>query len=245
MHCIGHRGLPLLFPENTVPSFLAALEAGADGVELDIRLTRDNEVVVMHDSTLDRTTNATGPIRAMNYSDLKKVKAINTYLGLEEYSMEGNVDLPQMSAPIPKLEDVFKVLLKYPRVTCIIDIKWDNPLSIMIHLTKILQNYQELHHRLTLGVWSILFVPFLPKLPVKRSFIGSSWILGMMMCPFVDTMSLDKDMILNNLKLTQCLRKIRTVTTWTPDTVKDLKKLQGMVDGVISDFVPLAIEVMK
>src|SRR5690242_5310615 len=55
--CIGHRGLPHVYPENTVASLKAAIHAGADAVESDVRLTSDGEVVMMHDLTLDRTTN--------------------------------------------------------------------------------------------------------------------------------------------------------------------------------------------
>ncbi len=56
---IGHRGFCAAAPENTLPSFKLALAAGADMVELDYHHTRDNELVVIHDDTLDRTTSAT------------------------------------------------------------------------------------------------------------------------------------------------------------------------------------------
>ena len=53
---MGHRGFQARYPENTMVSFLAAVDAGAQFVELDVTLTRDNQVVVMHDDTVDRTT---------------------------------------------------------------------------------------------------------------------------------------------------------------------------------------------
>jgi len=56
---IGHRGLPARYPENTLPSFLAAMAAGADGLESDLRLSADGVIMLMHDATLDRTTNCT------------------------------------------------------------------------------------------------------------------------------------------------------------------------------------------
>jgi glycerophosphoryl diester phosphodiesterase len=55
---IGHRGFAHLAPENTLPSFKLALEAGADVVELDCRQTRDGQLIVFHDGHLDRTTDA-------------------------------------------------------------------------------------------------------------------------------------------------------------------------------------------
>ena len=53
---IGHRGIPTLAPENTLESFRLAFDQGADIVEMDVRLSRDNQVVVIHDRDLKRTT---------------------------------------------------------------------------------------------------------------------------------------------------------------------------------------------
>ncbi len=57
----GHRGaMGYAPPENTLPSFRMAIDMGVDGVELDVHMTRDGEVVVIHDFTVDRTTNGRG-----------------------------------------------------------------------------------------------------------------------------------------------------------------------------------------
>ena len=53
---IGHRGTSRNYPENTLLAFLKALEIGVDEIELDLDFTRDERVVIMHDSTVDRTT---------------------------------------------------------------------------------------------------------------------------------------------------------------------------------------------
>ena len=63
---IAHRGASGEFPENTLPAFSAAIEAGAQMCELDVQLTRDAAAVVIHDENVDRTTDATGPVAAMN-----------------------------------------------------------------------------------------------------------------------------------------------------------------------------------
>ena len=55
---IGHRGYPARYPENTLASFEGAMQAGCDMIELDVTLTKDRKVVVIHDDTLDRTTTA-------------------------------------------------------------------------------------------------------------------------------------------------------------------------------------------
>src|SRR5690606_31552997 len=59
---LAHRGYSAKAPENTMAAFELALAVGADGIELDVHMTRDGEIVVIHDDTLDRTTNGKGPV---------------------------------------------------------------------------------------------------------------------------------------------------------------------------------------
>jgi glycerophosphoryl diester phosphodiesterase len=59
---IAHRGASGTFPENTLSAFRAAIDAGADMCELDVQLTRDGNVVVIHDDTVDRTTDGKGEV---------------------------------------------------------------------------------------------------------------------------------------------------------------------------------------
>ena len=59
---IAHRGFSGKYPENTMLAFRKALETGCDGIELDVHLSRDGVPVVIHDETLDRTTDASGPV---------------------------------------------------------------------------------------------------------------------------------------------------------------------------------------
>ena len=68
---IAHRGDHAAAPENTIAAFKQAVEVGADGVELDVQLTSDGEVVVMHDQTLERTTTGKGMVRAHTFSKLR------------------------------------------------------------------------------------------------------------------------------------------------------------------------------
>jgi len=68
---IAHRGSSARAPENTLAAFRAALEDGADGVELDARLTADGMVVVMHDDDVARTTNGTGHVSEMSFEQLR------------------------------------------------------------------------------------------------------------------------------------------------------------------------------
>jgi glycerophosphoryl diester phosphodiesterase len=72
---IGHRGAAAHAPENTLPSFRRAIELGAEALELDVQLARDGAVMVFHDPTLDRTTDAIGPIGARTRAELRTVDA--------------------------------------------------------------------------------------------------------------------------------------------------------------------------
>jgi len=72
---VGHRGAPSLAPENTIPSFLKAIEGGADFVEFDVRRTIDDEPVVIHDGTVDRTTDSKGVVSEFTLRELKKLDA--------------------------------------------------------------------------------------------------------------------------------------------------------------------------
>jgi len=98
MEIWGHRGAYDHAPENTLTGFQMAADMGADGVELDIQLTRDREVVVIHDETVDRTSNGQGCVKDFTLSELKKLN-FNKRGITEPLFME-----------IPTLSEVFKLL---------------------------------------------------------------------------------------------------------------------------------------
>lgn len=70
---IGHRGARAYEPENTLLSFKKALELGVDAVELDVRRTKDGEIVVIHDAKVDRTTNGKGPVSELTLREIKQL----------------------------------------------------------------------------------------------------------------------------------------------------------------------------
>jgi len=72
---IAHRGASDRYPENTLLAFESALKAGADAVECDVHLTADGEVVVIHDETVDRTTNGHGEVAALTLEELRQLDA--------------------------------------------------------------------------------------------------------------------------------------------------------------------------
>ncbi len=72
---VGHRGARNAEPENTLLSFRKGIGLGVDYVECDVRLTKDGELVAMHDSTLERTTNGTGEVEGKSLAELKELDA--------------------------------------------------------------------------------------------------------------------------------------------------------------------------
>ena len=71
----AHRGSSIYAPENTLAAFTRALEQGADGIELDVKLSADGEVVVIHDQTVDRTTNGRGRVNHLKLHQLRELDA--------------------------------------------------------------------------------------------------------------------------------------------------------------------------
>lgn len=86
----AHRGFSALYPENTMPAFQKAAETGAEGIELDVQLTKDHEVVVIHDETVNRTTDGAGYVKDFTLSQLKKLNAGHKKTGFQ------NVTIPSL-----------------------------------------------------------------------------------------------------------------------------------------------------
>ncbi len=71
----GHRGAPAEYPENTLAGFRRAVELGVEGIELDVHLSKDGVPVVLHDETVDRTTNGSGAVADMTVEELQALDA--------------------------------------------------------------------------------------------------------------------------------------------------------------------------
>lgn len=92
----AHRGASAEAPANTLAAFLLAGELGADGVELDVHLSQDEELVVIHDFTLEATTNGHGPVQSKTLAELKELDAGSwfdpAFAGLEIPTLQEVVD---------------------------------------------------------------------------------------------------------------------------------------------------------
>ena len=95
---LAHRGDMAHAPENTLPSFQMAVQKGADGVELDAKLTADGHVIVIHDPTLDRTTDGSGRVASSTLESVRKIDAGSWFSDVFR------------GAQVPLLEEVFETV---------------------------------------------------------------------------------------------------------------------------------------
>lgn len=126
----AHRGFSGRYPENTMLAFQKALEAGCEGIEFDVHLTKDGKLVIIHDEAIDRTSNRHGLVKDMTYEELCQVDFSYRWAGqvpfqkiptLEEYfelvkdrNILSNIELKTGVYEYPGIEQaVYDLILKY------------------------------------------------------------------------------------------------------------------------------------
>jgi glycerophosphoryl diester phosphodiesterase len=97
---VGHRGARAYEPENTLRSFNKAIELGVDAIELDVRKTKDNEIIVMHDADVKRTTNGEGLVRDLTLEEIKNLTS------------EKNEKIPTLEEALDSLNRKVKVFIE-------------------------------------------------------------------------------------------------------------------------------------
>ena len=85
MKVMAHRGYSGAYPENTMLSFRKAAEVGTDGIELDVQLTRDEKIVVIHDEWLERVSDGKGWVRDHTLKELREYNFNRTFLFFSSY----------------------------------------------------------------------------------------------------------------------------------------------------------------
>lgn len=108
---IAHRGSRLLWPENTMVAFQGAVSLGFRWLETDLHLASDGEVMCIHDDTVDRTTDGTGPVASLTRRELERLDAGRAMTGFEG-----------AGHGVPGLDEV---LLSFPDVNLVVDLKQD------------------------------------------------------------------------------------------------------------------------
>ncbi|MDP8979636.1 MAG: glycerophosphodiester phosphodiesterase family protein [Acidobacteriota bacterium] len=133
---IAHRGEHLHHAENTLPAFQAAIDLGADYIELDVRTTKDGKLILMHDSTVDRTTNGKGQVAEMTFAEIHALR------------IRGGSEVPTLE--VPSLDDALS--LARHKIGVYVDCKKIAPRD----LVDALERHDMLDRSVIYGGWDFL-----------------------------------------------------------------------------------------
>ncbi|MCF8464238.1 MAG: hypothetical protein K9G41_05330 [Flavobacteriales bacterium] len=241
----AHRGASGYAPENTLSSVKKALEIGVDRLEIDVQQTADGVVILLHDKTLNRTTNAKGKVGAMTYVELKKVSANANFEA--EFSIE----------PIPTLEQVFELL--DGNTEFVIEIKAGNKTypGIEDNVAALIKKYKAekwaLVHSFNDKVLKHLHKHH-PTIRLQKLFVSYS--TGVMLDFKLHTVKLSKYEYVEgfgvskggvNSKLVEEIHSLgKIVHVWTVNNEEDMTEMIDLgVDGLISNYPDKAKEIVS
>lgn len=238
MKNFAHRGFCGKYPENTMLAFRKALEAGVDGIELDVQLTKDGHVVIIHDETVNRTTNGTGLVVEYLLEDLQKLDASSIFAGQMGFN------------PIPTLREYFE-LVKDSRIVTNIELKTGvNQYPGME--AKVLELIREfkLEDRIIISSFNHHSVMRMKAMAPELvyGFLADTWILDAgaytksydVPCyhPSVNMMTQE---IVDELKANG-----RVINVWTVNKEEQIRDLYKKgIDCVIGNFPDLTAKVLK
>lgn len=230
MKIIAHRGASFYEPENTIRAIKRAIEMQADYVEVDVRRSKDGELVIMHDANIDRTTNGSGFVKDKTVSELKKLDA--GYQNLQFWNRKNEI-FAGHGEEIPTLEEVIDFVKN--KVGLIIEIKEPGTENEIIEKIKqnniknvilasfyheTLKNVSKLDHGLDTG---IIFVGQ-PVNVHKLAFDANASII------FPSYKYMNENMV------KQAKGHELTVYTWAIDDPKIFKRFAEMgVDGIVTN----------
>lgn len=212
---IGHRGAKGYEPENTLVSFEKAIDLKVDGIELDVHLNSDGEIIVIHDETIDRTTSGTGFVHQFTALDLKKfgVPKLIDVLDLANQKCFVNIELKGGGTAKPVVAVMELYILKK-------NWTYDNFLVSSFDW-KMLEEVQHLNPKIRIGV--------LTESSIEGALAFAKKINAFSIHP--DYALLSKE----NVALMQ--EKGFEVYPWTVNSTEDIQKIKSFnVNGIISDF---------
>jgi glycerophosphoryl diester phosphodiesterase len=234
----AHRGASAYAPENTLPAFQLALDQDADGIELDVTLSADNQIVVIHDATIDRTTNGNGKVKRMSYAAIRQFDA-GRWFG-EAFT----------GTHIPTLDEVLSLV--GDRIITNIEIK-----PFYFPMRKLANRVAEAVRQHGLEN-SVIFSSFNPRALVTIHKLLPSAAVGFLLMPgslgtlakslfgkSVPYRSLHPHYSAVTPEMIQDAREKGTkIFAYTINHVKDMRYLFDMgIDGIITNDPPLAIRV--
>ena len=234
----AHRGASAHAPENTLAAFELALAQGAEGIELDAKLSADGHVVVIHDATVDRTTDGHGRVKDMSLADLRSLGAGLFFA--EKYRGE----------KVPTLEEVFEALGK--RIFINVELtNYNTPGDHLVESVCMLVKKFELQKRV---LFSSFFASNLSKarglLPeVPRGLLAFNGLLGAWARSFGFAFGRYQALHPNLKDVTpQQVQRVhrleRRVHVWTVNAAEDMRRLFDWgVDAIFTDDPQLAVQV--
>ena len=234
----AHRGASAHAPENTLAAFELALAQGADGIELDAKLSADGHVVVIHDATVDRTTDGQGRVKDMSLAELRSLDAGGFFA--EQYRRE----------KVPTLEEVFEALGKRMFVNVELT-NYNTPGDHLVESVCMLVKKCGLQKQV---LFSSFFASNLSKarglLPeVPRGLLAFNGLLGVWARSFGFAFGRYQALHPNLKDVTpQQVQRVhrlkRRVHVWTVNTAEDMRRLFNWdVDGIFTDDPQLAVQV--
>jgi glycerophosphoryl diester phosphodiesterase len=240
---IGHRGGGGLWPENTLYAFGHAVELGVDVLEMDIQSTKEGDLVVIHDDTVDRTTNGTGRVQELTLAEIQALDAGFTWTedNGQSFPFRGQ------GLRIPTLAEVFAA---YPNVRMNIEIKQAQP-SIVAGLCRLIHDYGMVERVLIAAYNAHTMREFRRSGPEVatamtenevRIFYGVSWAhLGRFYRPPAQALQIpeykgDRRVLTRRFVQTAHGRNME-VHVWTVDDINDMRRMMDLgVDGIITDY---------
>ena len=249
---MAHRGGAGLWPENTLHAFECAVDLGVDVLETEIQSTADNFLVLMHDSTVDRTTNGSGPISAFTLEELKTLDA-----GYH-WTADGGQTFPFRGSGItvPTLEELFTAL---PTVRINIDIKQEKP-SLVASLCKTIRTFDMVDRVMVASFSSKVLKAFRQACPEVTTSAGTGEValFFMMNMAFLGGIYRSAFQALQVPEYRHGLRVLTKrfvkaahgldldVHAWTINEVTDMKRLLALgVDGIVTDYPDRLISLLR
>jgi glycerophosphoryl diester phosphodiesterase len=236
---IAHRGGGGLRPENTMKAFDHAVSLGVDALECDVHLSRDGEVVIIHDPTLDRTTDARGEVASRTALELSRVDAGNHFGPAEHFPYRAQ------NICVPRLEDLLR---RWPDLPVVVEIKGDRPATAVRVLEVIREAGAD--DRVIVGGFSLAVLATVRRLcpalvtsassPESYSALRRSYVLIGPRRPqfrlFQVPLRLRGKPILTPRFVRTARRAGLPVQVWVVDEVEEMRMLIGWgVTGIISD----------
>lgn len=232
----GHRGAMGTHPENTLVSFKEALMLGVDGLELDIQITKDGYLVVIHDQTVDRTTDGSGFVHEMSLEEIKMLHA-GTVDGKERCSF----------VPVPTLEEVLECAASYG-VEVNIELKPNLAERAGIEET-ILATVKPFQQKFKI-IYSSFHLPLIMRIKELDQEAVIAWLLEQDV-PYpadylktfqLETFHISKKIALKQSNYFEQTELIKNVRVWTVNEESEIKALlKKGVAAIMTDFPARAI----